>query len=218
VATDRPPFPQKPRGPELSFRDIGHRDLVEMNHRIANSLQLTAGYLMLQAKELAIESSARSALGAAAARVSVMAALHRQIGANFEPSGIDLATYLMELCSKIRGSTGVEVSFAGDPVDVSFPTAQRIAQIITELAINAAKHASTERGEGLLRVDCRCDHGNMLHLTLSDDGPGLQEDCIPSASGGVGLAIVASVVEELEGRLDVTRDSGTVFELTVPIH
>src|ERR1700730_13044795 len=62
MAIDRPPFPQKPRGPGLSFRDVGHRDLVEMNHRIANSLQLIAGYLMLQAKELAIGPGARSAL------------------------------------------------------------------------------------------------------------------------------------------------------------
>jgi two-component sensor histidine kinase len=187
-----------------------------MNHRIANSLQLTAGYLRLQANELAGDSSARSALDAAAARVSAIADLHRQIGTDFGGPGIDLARYLMEICTKITGSTGIRVPFAGEPVNVSFAMAHRIAQIVTELAINAGKH--TGYGEGLLRVDCRCDRGDLLRLTLSDAGPGLPAEPVPGPGGGLGLAIVASVVKELDGRLHVTRDSGTVFELVVPLH
>jgi two-component sensor histidine kinase len=42
------------------FRDRKHRDFTEMNHRIANSLQLTALYLKFQAEALNADSDART--------------------------------------------------------------------------------------------------------------------------------------------------------------
>jgi two-component sensor histidine kinase len=216
VATDAEGSPQSPAGSGLYFRDADHRDLVEMNHRIANSLQLTAAYLVLQAKELPDDSQARSALDAAAARVSAIADLHRLLGTHVDASDIDLAMYLRELCPRIGRSTGVDVSFAGEPANISFHGAQRIAQIVTELAINAGKHA--DNGPGGLRVDCRCNGHDTVRLTLRDQGPGLAIPIAPGHTSGVGLAIVASVVEELDGQLEVRQDGGTVFELTLPLH
>lgn len=217
MTTDARGSPQtSPEGSGLHFRDVDHRDLVEMNHRIANSLQLTAAYLVLQAKELPDASNARSALDAAAVRVAAIADLHRLLGAHVDASDIDLATYLRELCPRIARSTGVDISFAGEPANISFHAAQRITQIVTELAINAGKHADT--GPGGLRVDCRSDGHDTVRLTLSDQGPGLPMAIAPGHAGGVGLAIVASVVEELDGQIEVRRDGGTVFELTIPLH
>ena len=63
------PFLRKQHGSEPPFCGDRDRDLVEMNHRIANSLQLAANYLKLQAKELADDSRARLALGASGALV-----------------------------------------------------------------------------------------------------------------------------------------------------
>jgi two-component sensor histidine kinase len=217
MATDaRGSPPASPGRFGLHFRDVDDRDLVEMNHRVANSLQLTAAYLVLQAKELPDASNARAALDAAAARVAATADLHRLIGTHVGASDIDLATYLRELCPRIGRSTGVDIFFSGEPANISFQAAQRITQIVTELAINAGKHADT--GPGGLRVDCRSDGHDTVRLTLSDKGPGLPMSVAPGHAGGVGLAIVASVVDELDGQIEVRREGGTVFELTIPLH
>jgi len=217
MATDARASPRKSPEPSgLHFRNVDHRDLVEINHRVANSLQLTAAYLVLQAKELPDASDARSALDAAAARVAAIADLHRLLGTHVDASGIDLAAYLRELCPRIGRSTGVDIAFAGEPATISFHAAQRITQIVTELAINAGKHADT--GPGGLRVDCRSDGHDTVRLTLSDQGPGLPMAITSGRTSGVGLAIVASVVEELDGQIEVRRDGGTVFELTIPLH
>jgi two-component sensor histidine kinase len=218
VSPDGPRFLQNPKGPELPFRDAARRGLVEMNHRIANSLQLTVGYLKMQANELDRESGARQALNTAAARVSLTADLHRQISTHPDSLGVDLAAYLTVLCHKLTRSIGVEVAFAGEAVGVSFGTAHRIAQIVVELAINTGKHAGAGRGSGRLRVDCRRDNAGALRLTLSDDGRGLPVTLVPRAGSGMGLAIVAALVEDLDGHLDIKRDHGTTFELTVPLH
>jgi two-component sensor histidine kinase len=219
VSPDGPRFLQNPKGAQLPFRDAASRGLVEMNHRIANSLQLTVGYLRMQANELGGESGARQALNTAAARVSLTADLHRQISTHPDSLGVDLAAYLTILCRNLTRSIGVEVAFAGEAVGVSFGTAHRIAQIVVELAINAGKHAGAgRRGSGRLRVDCRRDNAGALRLTLSDDGRGLPATLVRRAGGGLGLAIVAALVEDLDGHLDIKRGHGTTFELTVPFH
>ena len=215
---DGPRFLQNPKGAELAFGNAASRGLVEMNHRIADSLQLTVGYLRMQANELGGESGARQALNTAAARVALTADLHRQISTHPDSLGVDLAAYLTVLCHKLTRSIGVEVAFAGEAVGVSFGTAHRLAQIVVELAINTGKHAGAGRGSGRLRVDCRRDNAAALRLTLSDDGRGLPATLVPRAGGGLGLAIVAALVEDLDGHLDIKRDNGTTFELTVPLH
>jgi two-component sensor histidine kinase len=169
-----------------------------------------------QAKELADDAGARSALHAAAARVAAIADLHRYLSAHADAPDIDLAMYLSDVCPRISRSTGVEVSFAGQPANISFRSAQQIAEIVTELAINAGKHADTNHGA--LRIDCQPEGHNTLRLILRDEGPGLPMGVAPGRSGGVGLAIVASVVKDLGGQVQVKSDGGTVFELTVPIH
>jgi two-component sensor histidine kinase len=214
---DGPRFLQNPKGAQLAFRDAASRGLVEMNHRIANSLQLTVGYLRMQANELGGESGASQALNTAAARVALTADLHRQISTHPDSLGVDLAAYLTILCRNLTSSTGVKVAFAGETVGVSFGTAHRIAQIVVEFAINAGKHAGTGCGSGRLRVDCRRDNAAALRLTLSDDGRGLPVTLVPRAGGGLGLAIVAAIVEDLDGQLDIKRNNGTTFELTVPL-
>ncbi len=171
MTTDARASPRKkPEGSGLHFRNIDHRDLVEMNHRVANSLQLTAACLVLQAKELPDASNARSALDAAAARVAAIADLHRLLGAHVDASDIDLATYLREVCPRIGRSTGVDISFSGEPATISFHAAQRITQIVTELAINAGKHADT--GPGGLRVDCRSDGPDTVRTHPERPRPG----------------------------------------------
>jgi len=150
---DGPRFLQNPKGAQLPFRDAASRGLVEMNHRIANSLQLTVGYLRMQANELGGESAARQALNTAAARVSLTADLHRQISTHPDNLGVDLAAYLTILCRNLASSIGVEVAFAGEAVGVSFGTAHRIAQIVVELAINAGKHAGAGRRANRMALD-----------------------------------------------------------------
>src|SRR5258708_11870528 len=170
---DGPRFLQNPKGAELAFRDAASRGLVEINHRIANSLQLTVGYLRMQANELGGDAGARQALNTAAARVSLTADLHRQISAHPDSLGVDLAAYLTILCRNLTSSTGVEVAFAGEAVGVSFGTAHRIAQIVVELAINSGKHAGTGRGSGRLPVHRPGDKAGALPPTFSDHRRGL---------------------------------------------
>jgi two-component sensor histidine kinase len=93
--------------------------------------------------------------------------------------------------------------------------AHSIAQILTEVAINAAKHNPRHRGDGLLHVECRCEN-ETLRLVVRDAALQERPTNLAESSGGTGLSIVASIVRDLDGRIDVSWDDGIVFELTVP--
>src|SRR5260370_10785786 len=114
-----PRFLQNPKGAELAFREAAGRGLVEINHRIANSLQLTVGYLRMQANELGGDSGARQALNTAAARVSLTADLHRQISTHPDSLGVVPAAYLTIPCPNLTSSTSVEGAFAAAAAGVS---------------------------------------------------------------------------------------------------
>jgi two-component sensor histidine kinase len=187
----------------------------EIDHRLANSLQLAADFLIFEQARLA-DAGARTALAQAAARLTAVAQLHRFMSAHQDASGVDLEPFLTELCSRIVESTGQSCSVDAEPVTVPGTAAQQLAIAINELAMNAAKHAYPKGQPGSVRVTCRRD-GATLRLTVADDGVGLGRDFDADQSTGLGMIIVKAVVRQLRGSLDARDDHGARFIITVPL-
>jgi len=187
----------------------------EIDHRLANSLQLAADFLIFEQSRLD-DPDARGALMQAAARLTAVAQLHRFMSARQDASGVDLEPFLTDLCSRIVGSTGLSCSVDAEPVTVPGAAAQQLAIAINELAMNAAKHAYPKGRPGGLHVDCHHD-GATLRLTVSDDGVGLGPGFDADCSTGLGMTIVQAVVRQLRGTLEARDDHGARFTITVPL-
>ena len=187
----------------------------EIDHRLANSLQLAADFLIFEQARLE-DATARAALMQAAARITAVAQLHRFMSAHQDASGVDLEPFLTELCSRIVDSTGLSCSVDAEPVTVPGAAAQQLAIAINELAMNAAKHAYPKGQPGGVHVTCRRD-GAMLRLTVADDGVGLGCDFDADKSTGLGMIIVKAVVRQLRGSLDARDDHGACFTITAPL-
>ncbi|WP_372783661.1 sensor histidine kinase [Phenylobacterium sp.] len=187
----------------------------EIDHRLSNSLQLAADFLIFEQARL-VDLGARAALMQAASRLTAVAQLHRFMSAHQDASGVDLEPFLTELCSRIVGSTGLSCSVDADPVEVPGAAAQQLAIAINELAMNAAKHAYPKGQPGGLHVECRRD-GAILRLTVADDGVGLGPGFDADQSMGLGMTIVKAVVRQLRGSLDARDDHGARFTITLPL-
>ena len=90
----------------------------ELDHRMANSLQLAADLLLFEQARIQ-DADAREALSAAAARLAVIAQLHRCLCAHDQSTGIDLRLFLAEICGLIALSTGLSCSLDADSVVLS---------------------------------------------------------------------------------------------------
>ena len=187
----------------------------EVDHRLANSLQLAADFLIFE--HLRVEDpGARAALLQAAARLTAVGQLHRFLSAHQEADDVDLEPFLTALCGRIVGSTGLSCSVDSDPIVLPGEAAQQLGIAINELAMNAAKHAYRKGEPGGLHVDCRRD-GETLRLVVSDDGAGLGRDFSADQATGLGMTIVKAVVRQLGGTLEARDDHGARFTITAPL-
>jgi signal transduction histidine kinase len=109
----------------------------------------------------------------------------------------------------------------------------RLVQVFANLLNNAAKYTE---GDGKLRVVLRSGSGRKAHISISDNGVGMEPDSIaemfepfvqaPGASAnaegglGIGLALVKKIVELHGGKVTAESDGlgrGSTFTVQLPL-
>lgn len=178
----------------------------ELNHRVANSLQIIASVLMQRVRTAQSEET-RTYLRDAHNRVMSIATLQRQL-ASTATGEVSLRSYLTELCASIGASmiTDHELLTLTVEADDSVTTADKsvsMGLIVTELVINSLKHAYVDPdAEGTIKVSFHTVVDGWI-LTVADDGVGIQGD---HASGkpGLGTGIVNALAGQLSARVEVT--------------
>ncbi|THD58856.1 sensor histidine kinase [Phenylobacterium sp.] len=191
----------------------------ELDHRLANSLQLAADFLIFEHMRIA-DPQARAALMATADRLSAVGQMHRFLAAHRQASGVELEPFLVGLAELIGESTGLICDVEADPIEAPGEIAQQLAIVINELAMNAAKHAYPWGARGPLHIVCRRRNGGLV-LTVADEGQGLSHgfaaERASRVSSGLGMTIVEAIVRQLNGLLEAVSDGGAKFTLTIPL-
>jgi len=189
------------------------RQIQELNHRIANSLQLAADMLVFEQLR-SRDPLASAALEASRARLVAVGELHRYLYDHAGRANVELSPFLAGLCQAIAATTGLNCSIQADLTSVPGDMAQQLAIAINEFAINAAKHAYDGKPGGRLVITSRRD-GNELVLTVADQGKGFTTGA--GRSSGLGMSIVAAIVRDLKGTMTIKGDGGAAFTIRAPI-
>lgn len=189
----------------------------ELDHRLANSLQLAADFLLFEHMRIS-DPQARAALIATAERLSAVGQMHRFLAGQDRAGGIDLEAFLGELGGLIGESTGLVCDVDAEPIEVTGETAQFLAIAINELALNAAKHAYAWGERGPLHITCHRRPGGLA-LVVADEGQGLARDFAARRANrtGLGMTIVQAIVRQLDGHLQAVTDGGAKFTITIPV-
>ena len=190
------------------------REISELNHRIANSLQLAADMLMFEQLRSQVPA-ARTALEASRARLVAVGALHRYLHDQVDRASVDLGVFLRGLSGAISASTGLRASAEAEAMMVDGNMAQQIGIIVNECAINTAKHAYPDRVGGRLVIRAGRE-GASLIVSVADQGRGLGGDA-PVGKAGLGMTIVRAMVRDLHGDLSLHDDDGLTVRLRVPL-
>jgi two-component sensor histidine kinase len=185
------------------FAELAHqRELLlrEVNHRVSNSLQLIASLLGMQAKRNG-DAACRRALAEAHDRVLAVSQLHRQLYADGDVRFVAMDRYLGSLVEELGRSVGGDalptVECRVEPIRLETDRAVTVGLVVTELVINALKHAYPEGG-GPVRVRLARRDAETLELAVEDEGVGYG-----AAAGnrtGLGELIVASMAGKLGGQ------------------
>lgn len=182
--------------------------LKELQHRVANSLQIIASVLMQSARRVQSEET-RTHLHDAHHRVMSIATLQSQLAIK-SSDDVELKKYLKELCASIGASMIDDrnrITLVSTVDDTLAPAnvAVSLGLVVTELVINALKHAFPGRlQKGMIDVDYSNKSGAWT-LTVNDDGNGMGAEA--DATPGLGTGIVEALAKHLDATVETESSS-----------
>jgi two-component system, sensor histidine kinase PdtaS len=179
--------------------------LQELQHRVANSLQIIASVLLQSARRVQSDET-RTYLHDAHHRVMSIATMQKQLAVS-RLGDVELRPYFAELCrsigaSMIRDHNRLSLTATVDDSAVTADVSVSLGLIVTELVINALKHAFPGHDPvGKITVDYASHEGGWM-LSVGDNGAGMPAD--PSAKPGLGTGIVEALSRQLDARVTVS--------------
>jgi two-component sensor histidine kinase len=195
----------------LSEKDIL---LAEIHHRVKNNLAIIASLFNLQISTVENED-AKNILLESKNRVKSMALIHDRLYKSENMTDVDFAKYTKELIDEIQYSyptisNAVIVNTHISNIQLNVNTAIPCGLILNELLTNCYKYAFEGRTNGIIDIEF-ISIGNMLRLIVKDNGVGLKVNYQDSES--LGMVVIQSLSEQLDGDYKFSVDNGTRFEL-----
>jgi two-component sensor histidine kinase len=194
--------------------------LQEIHHRVKNNLQVISSLINLQVRQLD-DGSSRDALAECQTRVQAIALIHEKLYQSKDYSRVHFSEYARSLASNIFSATGISPQFVSlrllvEDVALGVDKAIPCGLILNELITNALKHAFPASMLGTVTVKLHKPREQVISLMVSDNGVGMPGTPDLKASSSLGLSLVYTLVDQLEGSLDIERDQGTTFRITFP--
>ncbi|HEY0030001.1 MAG TPA: sensor histidine kinase [Bacteroidia bacterium] len=188
--------------------------MAEIHHRVKNNLAIIASLFNLQLGTIENEE-AKAILTDSKNRVKSMALIHDSLYRSESLSEVDFAKYTQELIREIHYSyptlaNNIAVSTTVSNVVLNVNNAIPCGLILNELLSNCFKHAFEGREKGRIEVNFS-QSGHKVKLKVKDDGVGLKEDYQKTES--LGMVVIKSLCEQLDGNCKFTVDNGTCFEM-----
>ena len=193
----------------------------EVHHRVANSLQIIASILAMDARKVH-SGEARLHLENAHRRILAVATVQHQLQTAREGGELELAAYLRQLCENLTASvvgdaTRIAIEVRADVGMVASAAATDIGLIVTELVINALKHAfMADATTGKILVSYRVETRGW-RLTVSDNGVGKPAVDPNPAATGLGTGIIAVLARQLGAHIETSTGPnglGTAVSVT----
>lgn len=193
--------------------------LDEVQHRVANSLQIIASIIMMKA--LAVESEeTRRHLHDAHNRVVSVAAVQQHLHAAAAIGSMEMQPYFSKLCdalahSMIGENQSISLKVLCQDGRATCPVAESLGLIVTELVINSLKHAfNADTKDGQITVSYEV-FGADWKLSVADNGIGKPDGVFAQPKSGLGTGIVKALAKQLDSQVvTLSGPKGTTVSVT----
>ena len=196
--------------------------LKEVHHRVKNNMQVISSILNLQSSYVT-DSYALNLLKESQNRIKTMAYIHESLYQNKTFTSINFSEYITTLTNNILQSYAASTQSVRLELDIqkiilNLDTSIPAGLIINELVTNSIKHAFNELNEGIIYINLHTKD-NVLFLEVSDNGKGFPKDIDFKNTNSLGLQLVNTLVEQLNGKLELSgnKDGGTSFYINFPM-
>lgn len=191
--------------------------LQEVHHRVKNNLQIISSIMSLQSSYVK-EEGTKEILTECQNRIKSMSFIHDSLYLNKDLDSIDFNFYIKGLCRNLIQSYSIDPSkivldCQVDDVALSLDQAIPCGLIVNELVSNSLKYAFPEERKGTLQIHMKHKEGRLA-LMVSDDGVGFDENIRLEEIDSLGLQLVFTLIEQLDGEVDYSGLEGTKYLIT----
>ncbi|MBS1637247.1 MAG: sensor histidine kinase [Bacteroidetes bacterium] len=203
---------------ELALKQALHEKeilLAELHHRVKNNLAVIAGLFNLKLNSTP-NDEARNVLVECRNRVKSMALIHDRLYKSDSLSNINFVRYIEELVREISASypgqnKNIVVHTHIQNINLNVNTAIPLGLLLNELLSNCYKHAFTGRDSGNIEISF-IREGDQIKLMVADNGIGISPGYDQTES--IGVTVILSLAEQLDGACSFINKEGTRFELS----
>lgn len=200
----------------LKGRDVLLR---EVHHRVKNNLQVISSLINMQVRKLEPGVS-RDVLVECKTRFEAVALIHEKLCQSCDYAHVCFSEYISSLADNVlhaadASAAGVSLSIDADAVSLGMNKVIPCGLILNELLTNAMKHAFPEDRGGTIRVTLKHNGPDRVRLTVSDNGVGMRT-CGTEITSSVGLQLVSTLSEQLDGQMQILGRDGTSVTVEFP--
>jgi len=204
-------------------KSLKEKDILfeELQHRVKNNLAQVHGLLELQ-ETMSDNDESAEILKISKSRIRTMSLAHEALYNSNDFTEISLRKYLEKI------STVTHQSFKSSQKDIELinniedfhldmSKAIPLGLMVSEILINAHKHAFNLRKDGILSIECKLN-GESLILKVSDNGSGIPDEFDIAKSNSLGMIIVQNFTEQMNADLIIDSDeTGSRFTFDIPV-
>ncbi len=213
VEAARPPSPAEEMAEKVREKDT---QLLELQHRVRNNLQMITALIRLEARGVS-DLSTGQGFDRLAGRVEALGLLYRALGDSNVEGEVDLGVYLGEIASAVmraHATEGVHFDLQLDTWTVPLDTAMPTGLVVNELFTNALKHAFAGRDGGTITLQSKTENGGC-EVVVADDGVGLPQGYNWPQPGKLSALIVRSLVANAKAKLEVFSSPGRGMKVVI---
>lgn len=187
--------------------------LKEVHHRVKNNLQVISSILNLQSSYVDDEKTLEI-INESQNRIRSMSYIHESLYQTKDFSSIDFHDYITNLVQNLvhsyqifSGKTKLNLDIAR--VQLGLDQAIPCGLILNELVSNSLKHAYSEAG-GEIQIEIK-EEKNKVIIRVEDFGSGLPKGFKIEESETLGLGLVDTLIDQIDGELILKTETGTKY-------
>ena len=193
--------------------------LAEIHHRVKNNLAVISGLLQLQSFNTN-NTDVQDALTDSQVRIQSIALVHELLYESESLAYIKYDKYISDLLKAISnmhmsGDKSIDIVTNVQPISLSINQAIPFSLLITELIVNAYKHAFNGKKTGRIHLDVKMEERDMVTMELRDDGDGVDVDEFNN-SDSLGATLIKTLSSQLKANFKIVDGSdirGSVFRV-----
>jgi|GEM_PF-1576493 len=189
----------------------------EIHHRVKNNLTVISSLLSLQSRYIQ-DDKTRSMFQESQSRARSMALIHERLYKSDNLKSIDFGDYIGDLAGELletyslnNGNVKLNTDVDKEILDVDL--AVPLGIIINEIISNSLKYAFAGDKKGYINLKFHRKDEEFV-LIVADNGNGIPENFNYEDSDSLGIRLINSFVEQIEGKMEIKSDAkGTSFKI-----